>query len=219
MIQHLLSNWNFFLVCFADMLITSAIMSALARSFFTMGTSKESFSMFDLELPSSTLSTRQLLLGIDKLGDESIKIRKALRGQLYVDLLFMPGTYLGILFLCHKAAEKSGCVGGIVFWALAFLQLVCWICDITENCVLLSLIKRPRSYSSFGFFAWNIMESIKWGGSLIGFFSSGFGLIYFWTTGNFHKNVACSLGGLLVETILIVFIMGRILKKPPAPAA
>jgi len=213
MILQLLSNWNFFLVCFGVMLITSAVMSALARSFFTMGTSKKGFSMFDLELPSSAISTQHLLSGIDQLGGEAVKVKKALRGQLYVDFLFMPATYLGILFLCHKVAEKAGPIGGPVFYALACLQLICWLCDIIENCVLLSFIKRPRPYSNFGFFAWNIMESTKWGGSLVGFFSVGFALIYFWTTGHFHKNTAYSLLGLVIETVIIIFIMGRILKK------
>lgn len=212
-----LNNWDFFLICFADLLITSAIMSAKSRSFFTMGTTKKAFSMFDLEFPSSTFSTEHLLLNIDKLGPEAAaKAKRALRGQLYVDFLFMPGTYLGILFLCHKASLKAGCVGSIIFLVLGALQLLCWLCDIVENCILFSFIKRPRPYNDAGFKAWTIMEAIKWGGSLIGFFSASSALTYFWITGNYHEKTVCSLSILIVGTVAILFIASKFTKKRKA---
>jgi len=175
-----------FLICFADAWISTVIMGRQSKAFFTMGTVRKPFSIFDLEFPASPVSAANLLLGIGLLGEEAaLKVKRALRGQLYVDFLFMPGVYVGILILCRGAALKTGHWPGTFFCALAYLQLLAWLLDITENLILLSLIKRPRPFSQGQFKAYGFMELFKWGLPLIGFACASSTLLYFWITGSY----------------------------------
>ena len=119
--------------------LTSLVMKRQSKHFFTLSHGvQRPFSILDLELPTSAPELAGLLRGINALpGKESNPVWSALRGQLWVDFLFMPGIYGAIFLLCMKAAQLlSWPPSRALFALLAWTQLLAWAFDIIENLTL-----------------------------------------------------------------------------------
>ncbi|GAA3969676.1 hypothetical protein [Mucilaginibacter dorajii] len=186
MILFIADTWCFFLICLAVLLSATIVMTIQSRNFVTMGQVKKEFSIFDLEFPMSGKALFHLITGIDKLPSaEGARSKNALKGQLYVDFIYMPGVYLAIFLLCMKTATKIHGAGGYVFAVLAWLQLVAWLGDIIENVFLLLKISNPQEPSVTIFKAYQVLEFIKWGSATKGFICSCFALLFFFITGKY----------------------------------
>ncbi|MDN3579227.1 hypothetical protein [Mucilaginibacter flavus] len=207
MILFIADTWCYFLICLAVLLSATIVMSIQSRGFVTMGQGKKSFSIFDLEFPVSGKALINLITGIDKLPPaESARSKRALKGQLYVDFIYMPGVYLGIFLLCMKTATKIPNVGGYIFAVLAWFQLIAWLGDIIENLFLLAKIRNPEEISPGTFKAYQVLELIKWGSALKGFFFSCFALLFFFVTGKYASNPLSYFYCLLGELFLFGLI-------------
>ena len=94
-------GWIWFCIAFSVMLTTVFIMNLQSRKFYTQDIVLRKFSIIDLEFPASAQELVNIIKGIYALpGGQSQRTLRSLRGQLYVDFLFMPAAYIGI-FICH----------------------------------------------------------------------------------------------------------------------
>jgi hypothetical protein len=160
LIPHL---WIYFGLCLADVLVTQRIMAGQGKHFFYFEGGRKPFTMLNLEFPKDLAYFYTVLSGIDKLepADAAI-VKRNVRAQLWVDFIFMPGTYTGVFLVCMAAAEKSGGVVNQVFAGLAWFQVVCWLLDITENIYLFSQLRQAKKPSAFGFACYRVLELLKW---------------------------------------------------------
>lgn len=204
MFTHIISSWPLFCIAFGAMLFLTFIMSLQSVHFYTNDVILRKFSIMELELPSTPTELVNCIKGLYKLPDtQSKKAVKALRGQLYIDFLFMPFAYGSIVLLCMQVSHKMNLTFGInVFMIFAFLQLVAWLCDIIENIYLLRKI-RPDVVESTTVVhkAYLCMECIKWGIALISTICAVAAIFYCWLTGRYSVN---SLNYLLIFTGEIV---------------
>src|SRR4051812_35317006 len=118
-------NWPMFCIAFGAMLLLTFIMGLLGRHFYTQDVVIKKFSIMDLEMPATPLELVNLIKGLYKLpGDRSKKSIDSLKGQLYIDFLFMPFAYGSIFILCMLVSAKMDLAAGkYVFMILAWLQL------------------------------------------------------------------------------------------------
>src|SRR5687768_6986853 len=98
-------------------------------------------------------------------------VKKILTYHLSFDFIFMPGVFLGIMALCKMASLKSktGLFRNILI-ALAYLQLLAWGLDITENIFLLTWLNNPVIGSEFSLF--HGVVYLKWMIALAGALTS-----------------------------------------------
>lgn len=200
-------NWLWITIIFGLLLMFSLIMKRQSLNFYTKDVVPRKFSIMELEIPATSTELFNLIKGLYLLPeDQSIKSIRSLRSQLILDFLFMPFVYLIIFLLCWKIAHKMQLSFGYSFFiALAFLQLIPWICDIIKNCYLLNKIKKEVLPSSEEFhrnYLW--MEGFKWGITLIAAISAISVICYFWLTGNYSSNSLYYL--LIVLSEIIIFI-------------
>lgn len=115
----------------------------------------KTFSVVGLEISYPKEKISELFSGLDA------PVKKILTYHLYFDFLFMPGVFLGILALCKMAALKTkpGLLRNILN-TLAYLQLLAWGLDITENAFLLTWLKNPVIGSEFTLF--HVAVYTKW---------------------------------------------------------
>jgi hypothetical protein len=145
-------------------IVTTAIMSRQARQFYYQATDvPRRFSMMNLEWPSNRFKMAQVISGLQ------LRAEKAVKGQLYVDFAFMPGTYLGILILCMFSSGITSGTTAHFFSLLAWLQFLPWACDITENIYLFHKISKPAVPTPYEFVLYRLLEILKWGLSAGGF--------------------------------------------------
>jgi hypothetical protein len=208
------NSWSLFCIAFAIVLATSYIMGLLGRYLYTRDVSLRKFSIMDLQLAPNAKEIVILVNGIYKLSEPSSKkVIRALRLQLYIDFLFMPGAYGSIFILCMQLSSKMPPVGATFFSILAWLQAIAWLCDIIENIYLLGKIhKDPAESSKPAFKAFQYLEVIKWGSALFGLVCGLAALMYFWFAGDYARE---SLQYLLIIgiEIAIFFAINWVAKK------
>lgn len=210
-------NWTLFTITFGLMLLFSFIMAIQATHFYTKDVVETKFSILELEMPATPKELVNILRGLYKLSEKE-KAKKAissLKGQLYVDFLFMPCMYGTIFILCMLVSHKMQLsFGNKVFTIFAWAQIIPWICDIIENIYLLRKIKPHPVESSLSFHkAYLRMEYIKWAISLGATICSVAAICYFWLSGYYEVS---SLNYLLVlsgEVIFFVMLGKFFLKK------
>jgi hypothetical protein len=181
-----LNNWLLFTVAFTLLLIVSFIMQKQSEHFYTQDVIVRKFSIMELEMPATSRELYNLITGLFRLPpDESKKSLRALRGQLWLDFLFMPLAYGCIFLLCWRVANKMQLPAGkYIFLAFAAGQLIAWICDIIENLFLLSQLKPGVKEMSMGLHrSYLYMEAVKWGLSITATVCGMGAVIYFWCTG------------------------------------
>src|SRR5450432_1287911 len=101
-------SWWPFIICNGAMLLVTLIMSAQSRWLCTFLRGKvRSFSIMELEIPSSPTGIADIIRGIYALNAGQKKASLThLRGQLFIDFLFMPACYGAIFLLCMKLSLK-----------------------------------------------------------------------------------------------------------------
>src|SRR3954463_7106466 len=100
-----LNNWLLFTVAFTLLLIVSLIMQKQSDNFYTQDVIVRKFSIMELEMPATSRELYNLVSGLFRLPpDESRRSLRALRGQLWLDFLFMPLAYGSIFLLCWRVA-------------------------------------------------------------------------------------------------------------------
>ena len=207
-------NWIYFCIAFGAMLVISFIMNQQSKNFYSMHMVIRKFSIIDLEFPPSAMELAIFIKGIFLLPDElSKKSLHALKGQLYLDFIFMPAVYGSIFILCMKVSMKMTYAGHVFFAILAWLQCIAWICDIIENIYLLNKIKpQPVVSKPAVHIAYQINEIIKWGIALTAVVCSIAAIFYFWLVGLYSPN---SINYFLIITaeLIIIFIAKKITAK------
>ncbi|NLR78124.1 hypothetical protein [Chitinophaga eiseniae] len=211
--------WYWLCISMAIFLLTAFIMGRQSRYFYTMDVVPRQFSITDLQLPSCQKELVNLIKGIYTMpAANRQQTLRALRGQLWVDFLFMPAAYGSIFLVCMKVASKMNPAGTLLFSILAWLQLLCWLCDIVENIYLLQKISPNVSESTKTVHrAYQLLEIIKWGFSLLATVCGLSALLFFWVTGNFAVSSLHYL--LIIVGEIVVFIaLQKLPTREPSPA-
>ncbi|HEY9259369.1 hypothetical protein [Chitinophaga sp.] len=207
--------WYWLCISMGVLLLTTFIMMRQSRQFFTMDVVMRRFSILDLEFPGTPAEIPGIIKGVYALPVvQQAKTLLALRGQLWMDFLFMPAAYGSIFLVCIKVAEKMNPAGTALFTWLAWLQLLPWLCDIIENIYLLrkTYPNVPASTKTVHkMYQW--LEITKWGVASIGMVCGLSALLFFWVTGDFASG---SLRYLLIMAAEAGVFIG--LQFIPAPA-
>ena len=210
---HISNNGILFCVIFGAMMLTTFIMNLLGKNLYTLHVFVRKFSILDLQFPASALELATYIRGIFLLPKSlSSKSLRALKGQLYVDFLFMPFAYGSIFLLCILLSHKMNYVGNYIFTILAWLQIIPFLCDIAENIYLLKKIhpdvkaSKPSIHKIY-----QLIVKTKWSIAIIAIVFCISALCYFWLTGNFSNS---SLPYFLV--ILIILLVMAALTKATA---
>lgn len=218
MFLQLYFSWIWFCAALGLAAITTIIMSIQSRQFLTIDAVERRFSILDLEFASKPIEIPNIINGIYALPQpQSTKTLRALRGQLIIDFLFMPGIYGAVFFACmHVSLKMTTPWGKDAFAVLAWLQIIPWICDIIENIYLFSKTKHNVPPSSENLHAaYQKMELVKWGLSLTGGVCAIAALFFFWVSG---KYLAVSFPYLLIiiAEIIAFFILAKLFVGKPA---
>jgi hypothetical protein len=207
--------WYWLCISMGGLLLTSYIMMRQSRQFYTMDVVMRRFSILDFEFPASPNEIPAIIKGVYALPVvQQAKTLSALRGQLWVDFLFMPAAYGSIFLVCIKVAEKMNPAGTSLFTWLAWLQLLPWLCDIVENIYLLRKTQPnvPASTKTVHK-AYQWLEITKWGIASLGMVCGLSALLFFWVTGDFDQTSLRYLLILAAETG--VFIGLQFIPAPP----
>jgi hypothetical protein len=204
-----LNNWLLFTVAFTLLLIVSLIMQKQSDNFYTQDVIVRKFSIMELEMPATSRELYNLVSGLFRLPpDESRRSLRALRGQLWLDFLFMPLAYGSIFLLCWRVAYKMQLpIGKYIFLAFAIGQLIPWICDIIENRFLLSQLKpnvkemSPDTHRSYLY-----MEAVKWGIAITATVCGIGAVIYFWCTGLYSVTSLYYFVVVVIEVVIFLAI-------------
>lgn len=208
-------SWAMFCIAFGLMLLLTFIMSLQSLHFYTKDVVEKKFSIMDLEIPATSTELVNLIKGLYKLPEQkSRKAISALKGQLYIDFLFMPCAYGAIFLLCMMVSAKMKMPFGVnIYMILAWLQLVPLLCDIIENFYLLYKIKpKPVLSSPPVHKAYLLMQVFKWGIALTATICAIAAICYFWLAGHYtlHAlNYLLIIGG----EIILFLIFGKIFLK------
>jgi hypothetical protein len=204
------NNGILFCVIFGAMMLTAFIMSLLSKNLYTLHVFVRKFSILDLQFPASALELATYIRGIFLLPKElSSKSLRALKGQLYVDFLFMPFAYGTIFLLCILLSHKMDYLGNYIFTILAWLQIIPLLCDMAENIYLLRKIRpdvtpsKPLIHKIY-----QLIVKIKWSIAIITVVFCISALCYFWLTGNFSNG---SLRYFII-VFIIILVMAALTK-------
>jgi hypothetical protein len=198
------------------MALTGFIMNLQGKNFYTLHVFVRKFSILDLQFPATALELATYIRGIFLLPKElSSKSLRALKGQLYVDFLFMPFAYGTIFLLSILLSHKMNYPGNYIFTLLAWLQIVPLLCDMAENIYLLEKI-RPDVTPSRPFIhkIYQLIVKIKWSIAVIAAVFCISALCYFWLTGNFSYG-AVSVLAVIIAELIIIYILMRIAGNKP----
>ncbi|MEO8961520.1 MAG: hypothetical protein ABI325_06550 [Ginsengibacter sp.] len=214
LLPHISNYGLLFYVIFGAMLITGFFMHLQSKNFYTLYVFVRKFSMLDLEFPASALELANYIKGIFLLPKElSSKSLRALKGQLYLDFLFIPLFYSSIFLLCLEVAIKMNSWGNYIFTTLALIQVIPLICDVAENIYLLQKIHPNVSPSKPSVHkAYQLLGKIKWIIASVAVVFAISTLFYFWLSGNFSLRSIQFLGVIIGE-LIIVYILSRITSK------
>ncbi len=206
-------NWLVFAIVFGLLLIVSFVMMKQSLNFYTKDVVVRKFSIMELEVPATAKELVNCIKGIYLLPPaQAAKSISALKAQLRIDFLFMPLAYGSVFLLCWKVAHKMQFqFGHYVFLALAFLQLVPWVCDIIENLYLLKKISpEPKETDAKTHKNYLRMEAAKWGIALTAVVCALSAVCYFWLTGNFSSHsfwfLLIGLGELIIFALAKRFL-------------
>ena len=218
-----------FCIAFGLMLFFSLIMGLQSKHFYTMDVVKKKFSIMDLELPATATELVNLIKG---LFDTAVapKSARAVKGQLWIDFLFMPCAYGSIFIICMLISNKMDSFGINVFKILAWAQAVPWLLDIIENIYLLSKIKKIETMCSNNNFdrrratskpgihkAYLIMEGFKWGIALLAVNCAVAAIFYFFLSGHYGLHLLNYLLIVIAE-IAGFFILSKLFGGKKATA-
>ena len=198
-----------FCITFGLMLLFTFIMKLMSLHFYTKDVVIKKFSIMDLEMPATAQELVNLIRGLYKLpAERSKKAVAALKGQLYIDFLFMPFAYGSVFLFCMLVSTKVQLFFGVNFFIIfAWLQAVPWLCDIIENIYLLRKIKPdPVLSSATAHTAYLCMEIIKWGIALSAAICSVAAACYIWLSGNYAQHTLYYLPIIAGEVILFVIL-------------
>jgi len=213
---HIPNLWLLLVTSFALALITSFLMQIESRKFFTVRIIRQRFSMLDFQFPASPPSLKRLITGINALGnEEGTRVKKALKNQVYIDFLFMPGCYATVFLVCMYTSYRMEFLGQYIFAILAWLQSVAWLCDIYENIYILDNLKNPgRLYNdnegetfpenvaaNKKYKTYQLIVKTKWIIASIGTIGSLFALLFFWMRGEFNPDNLYILLVIFIEII------------------
>jgi hypothetical protein len=210
MIPALFTNWTFFVFLFGGMLAVTFFMMIMGNQFFTKDPIRRNFSIMELEIPATGQELVNIIKGIFDLPvEEANRAMRAVRGQLWLDFLFMPLAYGSIAIVCLRVAQKMPLewLKGI-FLVFALLQIIAWICDIVENIYLIIKMKEGtaiRLPSRSIHKAYVRMVSLKWLIALIATAMALAAIAYFWVTGDYSLTSLKSC--VIVVAELIVFFL------------
>ncbi len=182
------NGWLPFCVLFGLMLLLTFIMNLQGKQFYTKDVVIRKFTIFDLQLAANPKEMANIIRGIYELQQsQSKKTLNALKGQLYVDFLWMPCAYGSVCLLCMRVAERmSFSLGYNVFMGLGWLQMAAWICDILENIYLLGKIHPDAFIQNLSLHKTYLrMEAVKWGLVLTGAVFAVSAICYFWLSGHY----------------------------------
>ena len=213
------NTWLLFTIAFGIMLFATYIMGLQSGKLYTKFVVQRTFSIMDLEFPTSALEMSKILSGIFKIPDVAIQKAslRALKNQLLVDFfLFMPGAYGGIFIMSMKVASKmSSSFGYGAFIFFAWAQLLCFLLDVIENVYIWRKIVPDATPSSPQIFAaYKLLEVLKWGLSLLAAVCCFSSLLYFWITGHY---AASSYNYIIIAGVeLVAFLAVSLLSKKPA---
>ncbi len=210
------NNGTLFCIVFGIMALTGFIMNLQGKNFYTLHVFVRKFSILDLQFPATALELATYIRGIFLLPKElSSKSLRALKGQLYVDFLFMPFAYGTIFLLSILLSHKMNYPGNYIFTLLAWLQIVPLLCDMAENIYLLEKI-RPDVTPSRPFIhkIYQLIVKIKWSIAVIAAVFCISALCYFWLTGNFSYG-AVSVLAVIIAELIIIYILMRIAGNKP----
>jgi hypothetical protein len=210
------NNGTLFCIVFGIMAFTGFIMNLQGKNFYTLHVFVRKFSILDLQFPATALELATYIRGIFLLPKElSSKSLRALKGQLYVDFLFMPFAYGTIFLLSILLSHKMNYPGNYIFTLLAWLQIVPLLCDMAENIYLLEKI-RPDVTPSRPFIhkIYQLIVKIKWSIAVIAAVFCISALCYFWLTGNFSYG-AVSVLAVIIAELIIIYILMRIAGNKP----
>lgn len=199
------NNGYLFCIIFGAMLLTSYIMSLLSKNFYTLHVFVRKFSILDLQFPATALELATYIRGIFLLPKElSSKSLRSLKGQLYIDFIFMPLAYGSIFLLCIMLSHKMNYMGNYIFTLLGWLQIIPFLCDITENIYLLQKLHPDVKPSTpYVHKAYQLIVKIKWSVAVIAVVFCISALCYFWLTGNFSNG---SIRYFIIILIIILSI-------------
>lgn len=203
-------SWMWFCIGFGAIALIAFIMHLQSKNFYTLHVFVRKFSILDLEFPDSSLELATYIQGIFLLPKElSSKSLRALKGQLYLHLLFIPFMYATIFLLCMHLSHKMNFLGNYIFALLAWIQIIPLIFDYVENFYLLQKIRPDAEVSTpFVHKTYQVLGKLKWAISLSASVFCVSALIYFWLTGNFSIHSIVFLIVIVAELILIFFLLG-----------
>jgi hypothetical protein len=205
--------WLLFLPFFAIFIITSVWMKNIAKNFYTNVPVVRPFSIFSLEFPGSDEKLSSLITKM------TADVKQSVRKHLLVDYLFMAGTYPGIAILCFiaaRAVHPDSELGSNILQAWAFAQLLPWVCDATENAILLYKLKRPKQISESRYAFYKTIVFIKFFVSFTAITSTIFSMIYVWLIGGYSERITLIFSGLVivfVVAMLVIALKNRIKRK------
>jgi hypothetical protein len=210
-------SWIAFSITFGLTLLFSFIMAVQSVHFYTYDGVEKKFSMMELEIPASNKELVNIIGGIYKLTDAEKKSKAitALKSQLYIDFLFMPCAYGSIFILCMLVSSKMQySIGFDIFWVMAYLQIIPWICDIIENIYLLGKIKKRPHLSTISVHkAYIRMEYLKWTIALGSGICAVAAICYFWLAGKYAVHSLNYLAIIAGEVIVFALVAKLFLKK------
>ncbi len=216
MLTNILSSWPLFSIAFGAMLFLTLVMAVQSVHFYTNDVILRRFNIMELQIPSTPLELVNIIKGLYKLPEDKLtKAVKSLKGQLYVDFIFMPFFYGSILLLCIQVSQKMTLTFGVnIFMILALLQLLAWLCDIIENVYLLGKIKRDVVVSTKKVHkAYLAMECVKWGIILISIICAVSAIFYFWLTGHYTQASLKYLVIIIAEIVAFLIISKVVIKR------
>ena len=124
-------SWAHFSIAFGAVLILTFIMGLQSRNFYTNHVVVRKFSILDLQFPASALELVNYIKGIFSLpANLTRKVLKNLRGQIYLDFLFMIAAYGTVFILCMKVSMKMSSFGQGLFAVLAWMQILPFLFDV-----------------------------------------------------------------------------------------
>lgn len=205
---YLTFSWVHFSIAFGAMLLLTFIMSLQSKSFYTRHIIVRKFSILDLQFPASPQELVNYIKGIFQLSPSlTNKVLKNLKGQLYVDFLYMIAAYGSIFILCMKVSMKMTSFGQGLFATLAWLQVISFLCDIIENIYLLKKIKPEPIVSKLSIHkTMQIVIFSKWIIALTAAVCSLAAMGYFWLVGRFSYNSLEYLVLIISELALFIII-------------
>ena len=200
-----------FFSAFSLMLMTAAIMKVLEQKFMTHHVTDRSFDILDLQFPVNAEEMRMIINGIFRLSPAtSSQSVRAVKGQLFVDFIFMPAAYGSIFILCWVAASCLPPGWESFFKSIGLVQALAWICDISENIFLLGHIKPYKEeevinrYKLYQFFVYT-----KWLTAIIGIVCAISIYTYLLFSGLFPVRWYIYLGAVIAAVLVFTFSTRR----------